>query len=101
MLNSYQHWLRQELISREGSTAQQAQVLFAALFVVVSHGTEADPIPNYGNQLALELWEMDWETLTKILFRMTAEPVHRDERALLLKRTTENSYVGQAATLAS
>lgn len=93
MLDSYQHWLHEDLVPRKETQAEQARAIFHAPFVIVSHGIEADPILNYGNQLALELWEMDWEMLTKTPSRMTAEPVHRDERALLLKRTTENGYV--------
>ncbi len=28
---------------------------------MVSHGTESDPIFNYGNRKALELWELSWD----------------------------------------
>lgn len=93
LLDSYQHWLQEELIPRIGAPVEQAEALFTAPFVVVSHGTQNDPILNYGNRMALELWEMDIETLLKTHSRMTAEPMHRDERAELLKRTTINGYV--------
>ena len=36
---------------------------------------------------------MDITTLTSTPSRLTAEPVHRDERARLLKRTTEDGFV--------
>ncbi len=93
MLDSYQKYLGEELISREGSAEQQAQRLFEAPFVVVSHDKRPDPTLNYGNATALELWEMDIKTLCATPSRMTAEPVHRDERKQLLKRTTNNGYV--------
>lgn len=32
--------------------------------VVLSHGTQEDPVLNYANALGLKLWEMDWERLT-------------------------------------
>ena len=93
LLNSYQRWLGVKLIDRGDSIEEQAQRLFEAPFVVVSHGTQTDPILNYGNQAALDLWDMDIDTLLETPSRLTAEPVHRDERALLLERTTRDGYV--------
>ncbi len=93
LLDSFQHWLHRELIPRSGSPLDDAQSLFEAAFVVVSHGTETDPILNYGNRTALDLWEIDIPTLLVTPSRMTAEPMHRDERARLLARTTEHGYV--------
>jgi len=93
LLDSYHRWVGRELLDRSGSLAEQAERLFHVPFVVVSHGTESDPILNYGNQTALELWEMDTPTLLQTPSRYTAEPLHRDERARLLERTTRNGYV--------
>jgi hypothetical protein len=93
LLDSYARLLGRDLVSRKGTEAEQAERLFHAPFVVVSHGTEADPILNYGNAAALALWEMPWEELTRTPSRLTAEPVHRDERARLLERTREHGYV--------
>ena len=93
LLDSYQRWLGVKLIDRGDSIEEQAQRLFEAPFVVVSHGTQTDPILNYGNQAALDLWDMDIDTLLETPSRLTAEPVHRDERALLLERTTRDGYV--------
>lgn len=93
MLNSYRHWTGRELIPRIGSAEQQAMALDRVPFVVVSHGTQADPILNYGNQTALSLWEMSVEKLTQTPSRLTAEPMHREERARLMERTTREGYV--------
>lgn len=93
LLNSYRQFLGEELIARDGSNEDQSRALFEAPFVVVSHGTQDDPILNYGNQVALNLWEMDLETLLQTPSRMTAEPVHRDERARLLERTSRDGFV--------
>lgn len=93
LLDSYARWTGQQLIPRDGSPRDQAVSLFCAPFVVVSHGTQADPILNYGNRTALGLWEMPIETLLKTPSRLTAEPVHRDERARLLERTSRDGYV--------
>ena len=61
--------------------------------MVVSHGTQADPILNYGNQIALKLWQMDWATLTQTPSRYTAEPIAREEREQLLQRGRERGYI--------
>lgn len=97
LLDSFARLLGRELLSREGSDLDQAQRLFAAPFVVVSHGTESDPVLNYGNAQALALWEMTWDELTRTPSRLTAEPVHRDERARLLERTRRHGYVDDYA----
>jgi hypothetical protein len=93
LLNSFSHWTKRELIPRIGSPVDQAQALFEAPFVVVSHGTQSDPILNYGNRTALTLWEMDVSRLIQTPSRLTAEPVHRDDRARLLERTTRDGFV--------
>ena len=93
LLDSYTRRLGQELVSRAGSTLEQSELLFRAPFVVVAHGTEDDPILNYANQLAIDLWETDLETLLQTPSRLTAEPLHRDERARMLQRTREQGYI--------
>jgi hypothetical protein len=93
LLDSFARLLGRELIARDGSATEQATRLFQTPFVVVSHGTEADPVLNYGNAAALALWEMSWGELTRTPSRLTAEPVHRDERARLLARTREHGFV--------
>ncbi|MFN5297471.1 MAG: MEKHLA domain-containing protein [Planctomycetaceae bacterium] len=93
ILDSYRHWLGEELISRAGSDTEVAQRLFETPRVVVAHGLEADPVLCYGNRTALDLWEMTLSQLLATPSRLTAEPLHRDERARLLQRTREQGYV--------
>ena len=93
LLDSFARLLGRDMIPRDASAAEQAQRLFESPFVVVSHGTEADPVLNYANATALRLWEMDWDTFEQTPSRLTAEPVHRDERARLLERTRRDGYV--------
>jgi hypothetical protein len=93
LLNSFHRWLGHELIERKGSPEEQAKALYHAPFVVVSHRMEADPILNYGNKIALDLWELDWERFTKTPSRLTAEPVNQDERARMLARAQEQGYI--------
>lgn len=93
LLDSYRRWVGEELIPRGASRKEQAKALFQAPFVIVSHGTQADPILSYGNAVALKLWEVDIPTLLAMPSRLTAEPLHRDERARLLERTARDGYV--------
>lgn len=93
LMDSYRHWTGEELLPRRGELREQALALYHSPFVVVSHGTQADPILNYGNATALALWEMPVEQLLRTPSRLTAEPVHRDERAQLMARTTRDGFV--------
>lgn len=93
LLDSYHKLLGKQLVPRSGSADEDARHVFEAPFVVVSHTATSDPILNFGNRTALGLWEIDIETLMQTPSRMTAEPMHRDERAQLLERTTRDGYV--------
>ncbi len=93
MLNSFHRFLGRELIERTGDATEDARLIFEAPFVVVSHATQADPVLNYGNRIALTLWEMDIPTLTLTPSRLTAEPMHRDERAQLMMRAARDGFV--------
>lgn len=93
LLDSYRRWTGRELIERIGDPEMQARSLFEASAVVVSHGTEDDPILNYGNLTALQLWEMTWEQLVKTPSRLTAEPVNRAERERMLEQARMCGYV--------
>lgn len=97
LLDSYRRWTGTELIPRVSEANEEARILFEAPFIVVSHGIQDDPILNYGNRQALDLWEMEIETLLQTPSRLTAEPVHRDERARLLERTARDGYVDDYA----
>jgi hypothetical protein len=67
--------------------------LFRAPIVVLSHGTESDPVLNFGNEAALRLWEMDWNAFTATPSRFTAEPMERAERDTFFRRVTEFGFV--------
>jgi hypothetical protein len=92
LLESFRRWTGRELIERAGSAEDQARNLFEVSFVVVSHGSEADPILNYGNRIALNLWDMDWSEFSKTPSRQTAEPVAQAERARMLEAAAAQGY---------
>lgn len=62
-------------------------------FVLLSHGTEEDPILNYGNQKALNLWEMTNSEFTQTPSRKTAEAPLQEERARLLQLVTTQGFI--------
>jgi hypothetical protein len=92
LLESYHHWIGQDLIDRAGDRKAQALRLFEVSVVVVSHGVEPDPILNYGNQTALDLWELSWEQFIKTPSRLTAEPDDRAERERMLTQARAKGY---------
>jgi hypothetical protein len=93
LLDSFERLLGYQLISRVGNKQEQAAALFTTDFVVVSHGIEADPILNYGNQKALDLWGMDWYDFTQTPSRLTAEAVNRAERSAMLQQVQTQGYI--------
>ncbi len=93
LLNNFERLLGYQLIAPSENQQQQAKELFQANFVVVSHGTEADPILNYGNQVALDLWAMSWQKLTTTPSRLTAEAVNREERKSMLDQAKTQGYI--------
>jgi hypothetical protein len=90
LLDSYRHWTGNDLIERTPDEIQQARLLFDASFVVVSHGVETDPVLNYGNRTALELWELSWDQFIRTPSRLTAEADDRAERETMLESAKLN-----------
>ena len=93
LLDSHAFWLKRDLIDRTGTPTEQGERLYLAPFVVVSHDNADDPVFNYGNRQALELWEMTWPELTATPSRLTAEPVHQSERARMLARVAAHGFL--------
>lgn len=92
LLDSFRRWTGRELLERR-TIEIDLLGLWNAPQVVVAHGTQSDPTFQYGNQKALILWELRLEEFLGMPSRLTAEPLHRDERQRLLERTREFGYV--------
>ncbi len=82
-----------DLVDPTLSHKDRYRSLFEAPFAVVSHNTEADPVFNYGNKVALKLFEMKWVEFINFPSRFSAEPKIREERQQLLARVTENGFI--------
>jgi hypothetical protein len=90
---SLNYWTGRALLPGLFNPLGLAKNVFEAPFILVSHGTEADPILNYGNRSALALWEMSWDELTRTPSRLTAEAPNREERARLLAAVTQRGFI--------
>lgn len=93
LLESFRRVTGRELTGNRVVTPEIAKGIFYAPFVLVSHNTEQDPVFNYGNKTALNLFEMSWEEFTSLPSRHSAEPVNREERERLLRKVNENGFI--------
>lgn len=82
-----------ELINLSETPEELSQALFHAPFVLVSHGTQADPIFNYANQTAMELWSLSWDEFIATPSASVTEPDEIEDRALMLKQAAEQGYI--------
>lgn len=92
LLDSYRRLLGIELIARSGDAKRDDAALFAAPFVVLSHGVEADPLFNYANAAALQVFEMTAAQLIGMPSRLSAEPMNQAARARFLEETRSRGY---------
>jgi len=92
LLDNYQRLTGRELVP-VGDPMQRAKNLYEASFVVLSHNTAPDPVFNYANLAAQRLFEMDWDTFVALPSRLSAGPMHRDERRRLLDSVAHNGYI--------
>ncbi len=92
LLNSFQYWTNKKLLEYN-SIEEAANLLYEAPFALVSHGTETDPIFNYANKTAQQLWELDFESFTKLPSRLSAEPILQSERDIFMSKVTQSGFV--------
>lgn len=92
LLRSFTRFTGRPLADPHLLLVEQARYLFFAPFVVVSHDAGSDPVFTYGNQAALQLFEMSWEEFTAMPSRQSAEPMHQAERERLLATVVRQGY---------
>jgi hypothetical protein len=93
ILSSLLRMTGRSLVDSGLSDKDRYRALFEAPYCVVSHNTEADPVFNYGNKVALGLFEMKWDDFIKLPSRLSAEPDTREEREKLLARVREYGFI--------
>jgi len=90
LISSYHRITGNELVVAEVAGPEK---LYHANFCVVSHNTHEDPLFNYGNRKALELFDMEWSNFISLPSRYSAEPVNREERVRLLNRVESHGFI--------
>lgn len=93
LANSFTQVTGQRLLEQDLTGASLADALYQAPFVLLSHGTQPDPVFNYANLAAQRLWEMDWKTFTSLPSRFSAEPVAMAERQALMEEARRKGYI--------
>ena len=93
LVTSYRALTGTDLLPPHLQGIDLVRALFDAPYAVVSHDTARDPVFNYGNRFALDLFEMRWEKFTSLPSRLSAEPIHRDERARLLEEVSRKGFI--------
>jgi len=93
VLRSYLDLTGRELVPGVEGKHERAKFVNEAPFFVASHGLQDDPVLNYGNRCALELFAMNWEDFTSTPSRYTAEAPNREERERLLENVRRQGYI--------
>ena len=93
LISNYHRFTGKNLVERKQSREEMYRLLYEAPFGVVSHGTEDDPIFNYGNLTAQKLFQMSWSDLTQLPSRESAAPINQADRERLLARVGEDGFV--------
>lgn len=89
---SYRRLLGREL-SLQADATDLGEMLYHADFALLSHNIAADPLFNYANRRALELFEFSWSDLIGLPSRFSAEPVNRQQREQLLAQVSRYGYI--------
>lgn len=90
---SYLHWTGQPLIDPSIAIETAPQYLAQLPYPLVSHDTQSDPVFNYANPAALQLFEMSWQDFTALPSRLSAEPIAQQERKQLLQQVSQHGYI--------
>ena len=92
LLDSFEKLVKKQIIVRTGDSAKDLKLIEESEFVLLSHNGEQDPKLNYGNQFALDLWELNWDDFIKTPSRETAEIDLRTRREEVLKIVKEKGF---------
>jgi len=92
LLHSYRRLLGKPLLELADGLSLGQQV-YQADFALLSHDTAADPLFNYANQTAQNLFELSWPEFIGMPSRFSAEPVNREERERLLNQVASQGYI--------
>ncbi len=93
ILDSYYQMTGHEIDFGDQS-GMPAKAVFNAPFALISHGIEPEPIFNYANEIAMQLFNMTWDEITTLASKYSAEQANREQRSQLLHEVKRNGYIG-------
>lgn len=91
--DSLRRWTNKDLLDVELDPKSYAEQLYRAPFALMSHDSNVDPVFNYANLTAQNLFELSWDEYTSLPSRLSAESNNREERARLLDLVNANGYM--------
>ena len=92
LIESFFYRTKKNLIDLNLANIDPAQALYESRYVILSHGTEADPIFNYANLAAQKLWSISWDEFLKMPSRLSAETVETNNRNELFSKTNQQGF---------
>jgi PAS domain-containing protein len=81
-----------EAAAADGDAAQARWLYDCAPFCVLAHNTDPDPRFVYVNRAAQACFEYNWEEMTALRSRLSAEAPNRAERQRLLDMVTRQGF---------
>jgi hypothetical protein len=97
LCESYFYWTGRPLIDSDLTRPEIVGELFEADVAVLSHDTQRDPVFNYANRCAMDLFGMDWQEITGLPSRHSAEAMLQAARAHFLEQVSRFGYVDDYA----
>ena len=93
LVSSYRCTVGSEPGFLEHGTHRSADWLYAqASHPVLAHNTDPDPRFIYANRAAQTAFDYDWDEITSLPSRLSAEPVVREERQRLLDSVARHGF---------
>lgn len=94
LADSYQRLLNKSLVPAGMNESEAATWLYEeAPFGILAHDLAVDPVFVYGNKRAQAIFGYDWDELTALPSRFSAEPMERGERQLFLEKVARDGFV--------
>jgi len=94
LTGSYARLVGAELVAGHQRAEDAAAWLYhKAPFGLLAHNTAEDPVFVYGNRRAQTLFGYDWDELTALASRLSAEAPERRERQAFLDQVTRDGFV--------
>ncbi|AEG02862.1 MEKHLA domain-containing protein [Methylomonas methanica] len=92
LVDSYENLLQRRFTENTDADTL-GQKLFTAEFALLSHNTDPDPLFNYANQKAMDLFELSWDELIGMPSRLSVEPENHQARERLMAKVTATGFV--------